>query len=273
MTQLLKCVTLSLVLVAGIVSAQERTITLASTTSTEQSGFFAQVLPKFKAQTGIEVRVIAVGTGQAFDIARRGDADALLVHDRRGEDAFVEEGFGLERRDVMYNDFVIVGPSTDPAGVAATGTVVEAFARIARSESIFTSRGDDSGTHRAELRHWREAGVEVGRTRWYRELGAGMGPTLNTSADLGAYTLSDRASWASFRNRRGLVVLLQGDPALLNPYGSLLVDPARHPHLKHRLARTWHDWLVSEAGQRAIAAFRIDDERVFLPAAAVATHD
>lgn len=262
-TDLLKGMALSLALVAGMATAQERSITLASTTSTEQSGFFAEVLPKFKAETGIEVRVIAVGTGQAFDIARRGDADALLVHDRRGEDAFVAEGFGVDRRDVMYNDFVVVGPSNDPAGVTGTRTVADAFARIASTGSTFASRGDDSGTHRAELRHWKEAGIDVGRADWYRELGAGMGPTLNTSADLGAYTLSDRATWASFGNPRDLVVVLEGDPALFNPYASLLIDPARHPHLKHELARRWHEWIVSEAGQQAIDAFRANGEQVY----------
>lgn len=263
MTRMLGCLAVSLALVAGSAAARERTITLASTTSTEQSGFFAEVLPKFKADTGIEVRVIAVGTGQAFDIARRGDADALLVHDRHGEDAFVEEGFGLDRRDVMYNDYVIVGPAADPANVAGTRTVGDAFRRIAATGSIFASRGDDSGTHRAELRHWREAGVDVARADWYRELGAGMGPTLNTSADLGAYALSDRATWASFRNRRDLVVVLQGDPALLNPYASLLINPERHAHLRHGPARAWHEWLVSGAGQRAIDGFRANGEQVY----------
>lgn len=246
-------------------AAQERFITLASTTSTEQSGFFAQVVPKFRQATGIDVRVIAVGTGQAFDIARRGDADALLVHDRRGEDAFIADGYGLERRDVMYNDFVIVGPAADPAGIRGLASAAEAFARIAAGGHVFASRGDDSGTHRAELRLWRAAGVDLPGARWYRELGTGMGPTLNTSADLPAYTLSDRATWGSFRNRRDLVVLVEGDPVLFNPYATMLLNPERYPHLKHAEARAWHEWLVSEAGQAAIAAFNIEGERVYFP--------
>lgn len=265
MNRMLRGVLLPLALLAGSAVAQDRSITLASTTSTEQSGFFAEVLPKFRADTGIEVRVIAVGTGQAFDIARRGDADALLVHDRAGEDAFVEQGFGVDRRDVMYNDFVVVGPSDDPAGIRDAGTVVEAFARIARTGALFASRGDDSGTHRAELRHWSAAGVDPAAMSGYRELGTGMGPTLNTSADLGAYTLSDRATWASFRNRRDLQVLLEGDPALFNPYATLLMAPERYPHLRHDLARAWHEWIVSDAGQAAIDAFRVDGEQVYFP--------
>lgn len=244
---------------------EQRSITLASTTSTEQSGFFAEVLPKFKADTGIDVRVVAVGTGQAFDIARRGDADALLVHDRIGEDEFVEAGHGHDRRGVMYNDFVVIGPASDPAGVRDVGTVAEAFARIADTEAVFASRGDDSGTHRAELRHWTQAGVDVDAADWYRELGTGMGPTLNTSADLEAYTLSDRATWASFGNRRDLEVLLEGDPALFNPYASLLISEQRHPHLAHDAARAWHEWIVSDAGQAAIDAFRVDGEQVYFP--------
>lgn len=266
-TRMLRCVVVSMALLAGTTTAQQRSITLASTTSTEQSGFFAEVLPKFRADTGIEVRVIAVGTGQAFDIARRGDADALLVHDRAGEDAFVEQGFGIERREVMVNDFVLVGPREDPAGLRETATLAEAMKRIARARVVFASRGDDSGTHRAERRFWDAAGIDPHTLAGYRELGSGMGQTLNTSANLGAYTLTDRASWASFANRRGLEVVFEGDPALANPYSSVLVDPARHPHLRHALAHAWHDWLLSASGQAAIAGFRIDGEAVFRPAA------
>lgn len=245
--------------------AGEDRLLLASTTSTDHSGLLADLVPRFTARTGIQVRVLAVGTGQAFDIARRGDADVLLVHDRIGEDAFVAAGHGRDRRDVMYNDYILLGPTDDPAGVRDAADVAGALRKIAAKGSVFTSRGDDSGTHRTELRLWALAGVDPRRERWYRELGSGMGPTLNTSVDLGAYTLSDRATWARFRNRRGLVVLFQGDPPMFNPYSSVLVNEQRHPHLRHDLARAWHDWLVSPEGQAAIATFRIDGEQVFFP--------
>lgn len=267
MRRMLRGVLPALALIAATAAAQPQSITLASTTSTEQSGFFAEVLPTFRADTGIEVRVIAVGSGQAFDIARRGDADALLVHDRAGEDALVAEGVGLDRREVMVNDFLLVGPGDDPAGVRGAAGVVEALGRIAAGGAVFASRGDDSGTHRAERRHWAAAGIDPTRLPGYRELGSGMGATLNTAADLDAHTLTDRASWAGFGNRRGLVELLAGDPALVNPYASVLVDPRRHPHVRHAQARAWHEWLVSERGQAAIAAFRIHGEAVFRPTA------
>jgi tungstate transport system substrate-binding protein len=243
-------------------AANERFITLSSTTSTEQSGLLAHVIPIFRARTGIDVRVVAVGTGQAFQIARRGDADALLVHDRAGEDAFVADGAGLDRRDVMFNDFVIVGPSTDPAGIRGQRGATAALRAIAARSAPFASRGDDSGTHRMEQRLWRVTG-EVPRGGWYRELGQGMGPTLNTAAAMGAYTLTDRATWASFRNRGDLAILFDGDPALFNPYGSILVNPARHPHVKAADARVWHAWLTSEEGRAAITGFRIGGEQLF----------
>lgn len=243
----------------------QRSIILASTTSTEHSGLFAEVLPKFTADTGIDVRVVAVGTGQAFEIARRGDADVLLVHDRVGEDAFVDAGHGHDRRDVMFNDFVVIGPAADPADIRGASTMADAFIRVAERGAVFASRGDDSGTHRAELRLWAQSGVDPAGAGWYRELGSGMGPTLNTSADLGAYTLSDRATWASFGNRRDLALLIEGDPALFNPYASLLVSEQRHPHLRHDLAREWHDWIVSGAGRAAIAAFEVNGEQLFFP--------
>lgn len=260
---------LAALLLAGLLAGQaalagERYITLASTTSTEQSGLFRHIVPQFREATGIDVRVVAVGTGQAFEIGRRGDADALLVHDPAGEEAFVADGYGIDRRDVMYNDFVIVGPADDPAGIANTDSSENAFAAIAEQRARFVSRGDDSGTHRMERRQWQSAGVDPANAGdWYRELGSGMGPTLNTAAGMDAYTLADRATWASFRNRRDLVLLFEGDPALHNPYGSILIDPARHPHVRSDLARQWHEWLTSNQGREAITGFTIDGEQAF----------
>lgn len=239
-------------------------ITLASTTSTENSGLFDSILPKFQEATGIEVRVVAVGTGQAFEIARRGDADSLLVHDTAGEERFVAEGFATERVDVMYNDFVVIGPSEDPASVRDAETAAEAFAAIASARAPFASRGDDSGTHRAELRFWANAGVEPSGS-WYRALGSGMGPTLNTAAAMDAYTLSDRATWVAFENPQNLELVFEGDPALFNPYGSLLLSKEMHPHLKHDLAAQWHNWLISDEGQQAIADFKVNGQQLFFP--------
>lgn len=243
---------------------EDRHIIVASTTSTEQSGLFGHIIPQFREATGISVRVVAVGTGQAFAIARAGDADILLVHDTAGEKQFLADGYGMERRDVMHNDFVIIGPSHDPAGLGEALTGVDAMRRIARAEAVFASRGDDSGTHRAERRLWEQAGVEPDG-RWYRELGSGMGPTLNTAAGMDAYVVADRATWLSFGNRQDLCVLFEGDEVLFNPYGSVLISPERHPHLKHDLARQWHHWLVSEDGQAAIASYEIGGEPAFLP--------
>ncbi len=258
--------TVGLTSFSGPAAAQDRFITLASTTSTEQSGLFAALLPAFKAETGIEVRVVAVGTGQALALAQRGDADALLVHDRPGEDKFVAEGFGIDRRDVMYNDFVVIGPQGDPAGVKGGHDAVAALRAIAAKGALFASRGDDSGTHRLELRLWKEAGVDPKAAGgWYRELGQGMGPTLNTSAALPAYTLSDRATWANFKNRGDLAILVDGDKRLFNPYGSILVNPARHAHVKADLARQWHDWLTGPKGRAAIAGYKIGGEQLFFP--------
>ncbi|MBD3639352.1 MAG: substrate-binding domain-containing protein, partial [Marinobacter sp.] len=226
--------TLNLIL-AGITSMgltltahAEDYITLASTTSTENSGLFDSILPKFKDATGIEVRVVAVGTGQAFEIARRGDADSLLVHDTAGEQRFVENGYATERADVMYNDFVVIGPEDDPANIREAQSAAEAFAAIARAEAPFASRGDDSGTNRAELRLWENAGVEP-EGEWYRELGSGMGPTLNTAAAMDAYVMSDRATWVAFGNRQNLTLLFEGDEVLFNQYGSLLLSEEKHP--------------------------------------------
>jgi tungstate transport system substrate-binding protein len=246
--------------------AQDRFITLSSTTSTEDSGLFGHILPLFRAASGIAVHVVAVGTGQALAIGARGDADALLVHDRAGEDKFVTDGFGIDRRDAMYNDFVIVGPRSDPAGIRGLKSAPEAFARIAAARTAFASRGDDSGTNRMELRLWKSAGLAPNKTSaWYRDLGQGMGPTLNVSAGLNAYTLTDRATWANFKNRQDLEILAEGDPALFNPYGSILVNPAKWPHVKAAEAKTWHEWLTSKAGLNAITSYRIDGEQLFFP--------
>ncbi|WP_434986069.1 substrate-binding domain-containing protein [Vreelandella zhaodongensis] len=244
--------------------AKDDFITLASTTSTENSGLFDAIIATFTDATGINVRVVAVGTGQAFEIARRGDADSLLVHDTAGEVQFIADGYASERLDVMYNDFVIVGPSDDPADVSNSDNVADAFARIAESESPFASRGDDSGTNRAELRLWKDAGITP-QGAWYRELGSGMGPTLNTAAGMNAYSFTDRATWVAFQNPQDLVLLFEGDDALFNQYGSVLLSKQHHPHLKHALAAQWHQWLVSEKGQQAIADFNVNGQSLFFP--------
>jgi len=258
------------ILLLGAAQADERFITLSSTTSTEDSGLFGHIIPLFRAASGLDVHVVAVGTGQALALGARGDADALLVHDRAGEDKFVADGYGIDRRDVMYNDFVIVGPKADPAGIRTAKDAREAFARIAASRALFASRGDDSGTNRMELRLWKSAGLapdksSAGYRDWYRDLGQGMGPTLNITAGLNAYTLTDRATWANFKNRQELAILTEGDPALLNPYGSILVNPAKWPHVKAAQARTWHEWLTSKPGLAAITSYRINGEQLFFP--------
>jgi tungstate transport system substrate-binding protein len=257
----------AMLVTAGSALAQERFITLASTTSTEQSGLFAHLLPLFKAASGIEVRVVAVGTGQALQLGARGDADALLVHDRAGEDKFVADGHGVDRRDVMYNDFVLIGPKADPARIVGMTNAIDAFRQIGAAKAPFASRGDDSGTHRTELRFWKTVGIDLktAGNGWYRELGAGMGPTLNTAAGMNAYVLADRATWGSFKNRQELAIVVEGDPALFNPYGSILVNPAKHPAVKTADARRWHDWLTSPAGQKAIASYKVGGEQLFFP--------
>jgi tungstate transport system substrate-binding protein len=255
------------VLFAGNACAEERFITLASTTSTEQSGLFDYILPIFQKQSGITVRVVAVGTGQALAIGARGDADALLVHDRIGEDKFVAEGNGIDRRDVMFNDFVLIGPKVDPAHVRGLKDAKEALKRIASVQAPFASRGDDSGTNRLEMRLWKADNIDVKATGsgWYRELGSGMGPTLNTSAGLNAYTLTDRPTWANFSNRQSLEILVEGDAALFNPYGSILVNPQKFPNVKADDARRWHEWLTSAAGRAAISSYKIKGEQLFFP--------
>jgi tungstate transport system substrate-binding protein len=252
--------------------SQPRAITLASTTSTAQSGLFAHILPKFTAATGIAVRVVALGTGQALDVGRRGDADVVLVHDRAAEDRFVAEGFAPARYDVMVNDFVLVGPASDPAGVKGLGDVAEAYRRIAAARAPFVSRGDRSGTHAAELRLWADAGIDPlpGRGAWYREIGQGMGPALNTAAASDAYVFTDRGTWLSFRNRQSLAVLVEGDRRLANPYGVMLVNPARHPHVKAAEGQAFIAWLTGGEGQAAIASYTIGGEPLFFPSAAPA---
>jgi tungstate transport system substrate-binding protein len=251
-------------------AAQPETIRVASTTSTENSGFFKHILPFFEAKSGIRVQVVAVGTGQAIHIAQRGDADVLFVHHRPSEEKFVAEGFGVKRLDVMYNDYVLIGPKADPAKIAGLQDAAEAFKRIEAAGAPFASRGDRSGTHIAELEIWRAARLDVagfkGKT-WYRETGSGMGAALNTAAGLGAYILADRGTWFSFKNRQDLVLLVEGDPRLFNPYGVILVNPAKHPHVRAEAGQAFIDWLVSAVGQKAIADFKIEGRPLFFPAA------
>lgn len=244
--------------------AGEKFITLASTTSTQNSGLFNAILPVFKAKTGISVRVIAVGTGQALRIARNGDADALLVHHRASEDAFVAQGYGITRKDVMYNDFILVGPGDDPAKIAASTTITQALTTIAQSNALFASRGDDSGTHRKERELWAKTGISP-TGHWYLETGSGMGATLNLATIKNAYVLTDRGTWITFGNKGNLKRLYSGDLALFNPYGVILVNPSRHPHVKTDLARQFADWIVSVEGQQAISSFRIAGSQAFCP--------
>ena len=247
-------------------AAQERFIVMASTTSTEQSGLFAHLLPAFKAATGIDIRVVAQGTGQALDTARRGDADVVFVHDQPAEEKFVAEGWGLKRLPVMVNDFVVVGPKADPAGTKGRD-LVAALAKIAAAGAPFVSRGDKSGTHAAELRYWKMAAIdtEAAKPKGYQACGCGMGPALNIAASTGAYVLTDRGTWLNFRNRGDLVVLVEGDTRLFNQYGVIAVNPAKHPHVKAALAQAFVDWVVSSAGQATIAAYKIGGEQVFFP--------
>ncbi|MFD1910837.1 substrate-binding domain-containing protein [Halodurantibacterium flavum] len=256
----------ALTIVAALPAAAQDFITVASTTSTENSGLFAHILPIFQEETGIEVRVVAQGTGQALETARRGDADVVLVHARAQEEAFVAEGYGVQRFDVMYNDFVIVGPAEDPADLRDAADAAAAMAAIAGAGASFASRGDDSGTHAAEQTLWAAAGVEP-TGRWYLSTGSGMGATLNTAAQLPAYALTDRGTWLSFENRGDLEIVFEGDPVLFNPYGVILVNPERHPHVKADQGQAFIDWLVSPEGQAAIASFTVGGEQLFFPSA------
>jgi tungstate transport system substrate-binding protein len=247
--------------------AQERTITVASTTSTEQSGLFGFLLPKFTAATGIGVKVVAVGTGQALDIGRRGDADVVFVHDKVAEEKFVAEGFGVKRSGVMYNDFVVIGPKADPAKIAGSKDVSDALRKIAAAKAPFISRGDRSGTHAAELRLWKDAGVDIdaGKGSWYREIGQGMGPALNMASSSDAYVLCDRGTWLAFKNRGDLAILTEGDQRLFNQYGVMLVNPAKHAWVKARDGQAFVDWLISAEGQKTIGDYKVGGERLFFP--------
>jgi tungstate transport system substrate-binding protein len=246
---------------------QEKHIIVASTTSTEQSGLFKHILPIFEKKTGIDVRVVAQGTGQALDTGRRGDADVVFVHAKAQEEKFVAEGHGVKRQEVMYNDFVIVGPKSDPAKVDGMKDAVAALRKIAQAKAPFASRGDRSGTHSAELNLWKAAGLDPAKEKpsWYRETGSGMGPTLNTAAGMSAYTLTDRGTWLSFKNRGPLDIAVEGDKRLFNQYGVILVNPAKHPHVKKDMAQQFIDWLVSDEGQKTIAAYKINGQQLFFP--------
>ena len=246
--------------------AQERSIVMASTTSTEQSGLFRHLLPIFKAATGIDVRVVALGTGQALDTARRGDADIVFVHDQPAEEKFVAEGWGLKRHPVMYNDFIVLGPKADPAGVRGND-IAAALKKLGASSQAFVSRGDKSGTHAAELRFWKLAGLDIASIKpvAYKECGCGMGPALNIASSMNGYVLADRGTWLNFKNRGDLAVLVERDKRLFNQYGVIVVNPARHPHSKATLAQAFVDWVVSAAGQAAIASYRIGGEQLFFP--------
>jgi tungstate transport system substrate-binding protein len=252
---------------AGSAAAQDRFITVASTTSTQDSGLFDYLLPVFTKKTGIAVHIIAVGTGQALKIGQQGDCDMLFVHDRAGEEKFVADGYGVKREPLMYNDFIIVGPKSDPAQIRSDKDVVDALAKIAKSKAPFASRGDDSGTNRMELRLWKEAAVDVKAASgsWYKSLGQGMGPTLNTAAAMSAYTLSDRATWSKFANKQDLELLVAGDKRLFNQYGVILVNPVKFPHVKMADAQAFIDWLISPEGQKVIAEYRINGEPAFFP--------
>jgi tungstate transport system substrate-binding protein len=251
----------------GLAAAQDQFITVVSTTSTENSGLFGDLLPQFAEETGIEVRVVAVGTGQAIKLAENGDADVLFVHHKPSEEKVVADGFGIERHEVMYNDYVIVGPASDPAAIKGSEDVADALAKIAAAEAPFASRGDDSGTHKAELALWDEAGVDVAGASgsWYRETGSGMGPTLNTAAGMDAYALTDRGTWLSFENPQNLEIVVEGDPRLFNQYGIILVNPEKHLHVKADLGQKFIDWMLSDEGQQAIAAFKINGQQAFFP--------
>ena len=260
-------VALALLAAVGCAGAQEKFITVASTTSTEQSGLFGYLLPSYERQTGVKVHVVALGTGQALDVARRGDADVVFVHARAAEEKFLAEGHGIRRYPVMYNDFVLIGPTSDPAKIAGGKDITAALRKIEASRSPFVSRGDRSGTHMAELDLWKASGVDIDKAKgpWYRDIGQGMGPALNTAASMNAYILSDRGTWLAFKNRGALTILVEGDKRLFNQYGVMLVNPQKHSSVKKELGQQFIDWLVSPAGQKTIADYKINGEQLFYP--------
>jgi len=260
----LRYLVLGLLMTGLTAHAMAQSIVMSSTTSTEQSGLFGFLLPEFKKATGIDTKVVALGTGQALDMARRGDADVVFVHDQPAEEKFVAEGFGIKRFPVMYNDFVVVGPQADPAN-ARGNDIVAALKKIAASNAAFISRGDKSGTHAAEIRFWNQATVSAQKGSGYKECGCGMGPALNIGASTGAYVLTDRGTWLNFKNRADLKVLVEGDAKLFNQYGVMVVNPAKHTHVKQADAQKFVDWIVSAKGQAAIAAYKIGGESVFFP--------
>jgi len=247
--------------------AEERFITVASTTSTEQSGLYPHLLPRFEQKTGIKVHLVALGTGQALDLARRGDADVVFVHARSAEEKFLAEGQGVKRFPVMYNDFVLVGPKSDPAKIAGSRDILGALTKVQIAQSPFVSRGDKSGTHVAELDLWKAAGVDIDKVKggWYRDTGQGMGPALNTASSMNAYILTDRGTWLAFKNRGDLTILVEGDKRLFNQYGVMLVNPDKHPSVKKELGQTFVDWVISPEGQKAIAEYKISGEQLFYP--------
>jgi tungstate transport system substrate-binding protein len=260
-------VTLLAAFAAFAAHAQERFITVASTTSTEQSGLFGYILPIYEKKSGTQVRVVALGTGQALDVGRRGDADVVFVHAKAAEEKFLAEGQGVKRYPVMYNDFVLIGPKSDPAKIAGGKDILAALKQIQASQAAFVSRGDKSGTHMAELALWKAAGIELDKAKgpWYRDTGQGMGPALNTAASMNAYLLADRATWLAFKNRGDLAILVEGDKRLYNQYGVMLVNPDKHPNVKKELGQAFIDWLVSPEGQKTIADYKIGGEQLFFP--------
>jgi tungstate transport system substrate-binding protein len=266
-TRLLSMALLAATAIAMPTVAQETSILVQSTTSTQNTGLYEYLLPRFTAKTGIGVNVVAVGTGQAIKNAMNGDGDVLLVHDKPAEEKFVAEGYGVERFDLMYNDFIVVGPANDPAGVAAMQDTKAALKKLAGKESLFASRGDNSGTHSKELALWKAAGVNPAAASgtWYRETGSGMGATLNTAVGMGAYALTDRGTWISFKNKGGYKIVIEGDPELFNQYGVVLVNPAKFPNVKAKPGQAFVDWLLSDEGQAAIAGFKIEGQQLFFP--------
>jgi tungstate transport system substrate-binding protein len=263
----LRKILLAAILAAAMPAWAQKFITVASTTSTEQSGLFKHMLPIFEKKTGIQVRVVALGTGQSLDMGKRGDADVVFVHAKALEEKFVAEGYGVRRFEVMYNDFILVGPKSDAAKVGGTKDIVAALQKIKAAQAPFASRGDKSGTHFAELQLWKAAGIDIEKEKgpWYRDTGSGMGPTLNTAAGMNAYALTDRGTWLSFKNRGDLVISVEGDQRLFNQYGIILVNPAKHAHVKKDMGQAFIDWVVSADGQKAIADYKINGEQLFFP--------